>query len=133
MTRKANAAALSKGLSKPRPDLTYWKTLRKKPNPSPGETKRGISADYAGDDPRLCNAQTKSGRPCRALGAYANGRCKWHGGMSTEPTTPEDNAVSAQNLRARRKLKNWVAKEFERMGLSPKPPTSRTPARARIV
>lgn len=102
-----------------RPDLRYWKTLRKKPDPDPGETKRGIPADYAGDDPRLCNARTKSGHPCRALG-LANGRCKWHGGMSTGPKTPEGKAAVAQNFRARRKLKNWVVTELEKMGRLPK-------------
>ena len=136
MTGKSLSAALpgdnGERAKSARPDLQYWKTLRKKPNPAPGETKRGIPANYAGDDPRLCNAQTKSGRPCRALGTYANGRCKTHGGMSTGPRTPEGKAASAENLRARRKLKNWVATELERMRLSPMPLTSRTPARARM-
>ncbi|GLQ45670.1 hypothetical protein GCM10007862_07210 [Dyella lipolytica] len=113
------------------PDPRYWKILRKKPNSGPGETKRGIPADYAGDDPRLCNARTKSGRPCRALG-LANGRCKWHGGMSTGPKTAEGKAAVTQNFRERRKLKNWVATELERMGRLPNRPTSHTRLRARM-
>lgn len=63
----------------------------------PGSTKRGIPPDYAGDDPRLCNARTKSGRPCRGL-KLAHGRCKWHGGLSTGPRTPEGKARCTMNL-----------------------------------
>lgn len=44
-----------------------------------GATKRGIPANYTGDDPRLCNATTTTGRPCRALGILKNGRCRLHG------------------------------------------------------
>jgi len=62
-----------------------------------GSTKRGIPPDYAGDDPHLCNARTKSGKPCRAL-KLKGGRCKWHGGLSTGPRTPEGKAKCALNL-----------------------------------
>ncbi|MEY2149777.1 MAG: hypothetical protein EPN67_02805 [Pusillimonas sp.] len=68
------------------------------PGGCPGSTRRGVPADYAGDDPRLCNARTKSGRPCRAL-KLGGGRCKWHGGLSTGPRTPEGKARCADNLR----------------------------------
>lgn len=61
-------------------------------------TRRGVPADYKGDDPRLCNARTRSGRPCRAL-KLKGGRCKMHGGMSTGPKTPEGRARCAENLR----------------------------------
>lgn len=61
-------------------------------------TKRGIPSDYAGDDPSLCNARTRSGRPCRALGLPKTGRCKWHGGLSTGPRTLEGKARCAMNL-----------------------------------
>lgn len=65
--------------------------------PEAGATKRGIPADYAGDDEHLCNAKTGSGRPCRAL-ALPSGRCRWHGGMSTGPRTEEGKRRSAANL-----------------------------------
>lgn len=65
--------------------------------PPAGATRRGIPPDYAGTDPRLCNARTRSGRPCRTL-ALPSGRCKWHGGMSTGPKTAEGKARSAANL-----------------------------------
>ena len=71
------------------------------PSP-PGSTKRGIPPDYTGDDPSLCNARTRSGRPCRGF-KLAHGRCKWHGGMSTGPTTAAGKAKCAMNLRAARK------------------------------
>jgi hypothetical protein len=63
----------------------------------PGATRRGVPADYAGGDPGLCNARTKTGRPCRAA-ALAHGRCKWHGGLSTGPKTAEGKAKAMLNL-----------------------------------
>ena len=70
-----------------------------------GYTKRGVPPDYAGDDPAFCNARTRAGKPCRALGLPGTGRCKWHGGKSTGPTTPEGKAQVARNLvKARRAL-----------------------------
>ena len=42
--------------------------------PPPGSTRRGVPFDYRGDDERLCNAKTRTERPCRALA----GRCRWH-------------------------------------------------------
>jgi hypothetical protein len=81
-----------------------------------GETRRGVPIDYSGDDPSLCNARTQSGRPCRALGLYPSGRCKWHGGMSTGPKTPEGKARSAKNFSwERKKLRYSVGKEVERI------------------
>ncbi len=65
--------------------------------PEPGATRRGIPVDYAGDDPHLCNANTRSGRPYRAL-ALPSGRYKWHGGKSTGPRTPAGKRRSAPNL-----------------------------------
>ena len=40
----------------------------------------------------LCQARTRGGTPCLALGDGAGGRCKNHGGMSTGPTSPEGKA-----------------------------------------
>ncbi len=72
-----------------------------------GETRRGIPADYAGDDPTCCNARTRSGRPCRAMGLPGTGRCKWHGGLSTGPQTPEGMARALANLALGRK-RRWM-------------------------
>lgn len=63
----------------------------------PGSTRRGCPPEYAGDDPSLCNARTKSGRPCRAM-KLAHGRCKWHGGLSTGPRTQAGKARCTRNL-----------------------------------
>jgi len=69
---------------------------------SPGSTRRGIPPDYDGTDPTLCNARcVTTGRPCRAR-ALPNGRCKWHGGRSTGPRTPEGKRRAALNLRKAR-------------------------------
>ena len=65
--------------------------------PEPDATRRGVPPDYDGGDARLCNAQCATGKACRAL-ALPSGRCKWHGGMSTGPRTPEGRARSALNL-----------------------------------
>lgn len=66
-----------------------------------GATRRGVSADYDGSNPDLCNARTQSGRPCRAR-KLAHGRCKWHGGLSTGPRTPEGKARALACLKCRR-------------------------------
>ena len=47
-----------------------------------------------------CGARAKStGKPCRARGTGAGGRCKLHGGASTGPRTPEGKARALANLR----------------------------------
>ncbi len=45
-----------------------------------------------------CGAKTKStGHPCRIKDIYPNGRCRYHGGLSTGPKTDEGKMRSAQN------------------------------------
>lgn len=49
-----------------------------------------------------CGAKGKrTGKPCPHTSIYSSGRCKWHGGLSTGPKTPEGLARSAANGRAR--------------------------------
>ena len=73
------------------------------------------------DRPR-CGAKTRKGTPCncravwdKSSGAPRNGRCRFHGGMSTGPKTPEGfravhanlqraNAVNAARRRAKEAL-----------------------------
>ena len=55
------------------------------------------------DDP--CGARTRAGTPCRCR-ALANGRCKYHGGLSTGPKTPEGLARSIDAMQAGRA--RWV-------------------------
>lgn len=49
-----------------------------------------------------CGARTRSGRPCRLECLPGRKRCKWHGGYSTGPRTPEGKAKVAENLRRAR-------------------------------
>ncbi len=45
-----------------------------------------------------CGAKCKrTGKPCPHTSSYGNSRCKWHGGMSTGPKTPEGRANSGRN------------------------------------
>jgi hypothetical protein len=47
-----------------------------------------------------CGATGKrTGRPYPQTGLYSNGRCRWHGGLSTGPRTAAGKARSAQNAR----------------------------------
>ena len=53
---------------------------------------------------KICGALTRKGSPCMMNGkALGNGgRCKYHGGKSTGPKTPEGRARSLANLRQNR-------------------------------
>ena len=58
-----------------------------------------------------CGARTRKGTPCRQLSLYVNnGRCKFHGGMSTGPRTKRGKKRSARNglLPKRRKRSPWA-------------------------
>ena len=44
-----------------------------------------------------CGAKTRAGTPCKLTSLYTNGRCKFHGGLSTGPRTPEGKRRSAMN------------------------------------
>lgn len=47
-----------------------------------------------------CGAKGKrTGKPCRSKAIYKNGRCKFHGGLSTGPTSQEGKVRSAINGR----------------------------------
>jgi hypothetical protein len=51
---------------------------------------------------RRCDARRKyDGQPCAAK-PLVNGRCKYHGGMSTGPRTPEGRSRALANLRQNR-------------------------------
>lgn len=51
----------------------------------------------------LCLAKTRKGTPCIALGDGHGGRCKFHGGRSTGPRTPEGKRRSLEALARGRK------------------------------
>jgi hypothetical protein len=44
-----------------------------------------------------CGARTRAGTPCKHTVIYANGRCKFHGGLSTGPVSAEGKARAAMN------------------------------------
>ena len=47
-----------------------------------------------------CGARRRrDGKPCRALREPGRKRCKWHGGLSTGPKSPEGKARALANLR----------------------------------
>ncbi len=47
-----------------------------------------------------CGARRRrDGQPCEALSVPGKRRCKWHGGCSTGPRTPEGKARALANLR----------------------------------
>ena len=58
----------------------------------------------AQQSPVLCGAQTRTGRPCRMPPEPGRTRCKFHGGKSTGPRTPEGRATIAEAQR-----KRWAA------------------------
>jgi len=48
---------------------------------------------------QVCGARAKySGKPCQAK-ALGNGRCRFHGGLSTGPKTLEGRARALANLK----------------------------------
>ena len=47
-----------------------------------------------------CRARTHAGTPCQAPGRGKGGRCRWHGGKSTGPTSVEGKAKAMLNLPA---------------------------------
>lgn len=52
-----------------------------------------------------CGATGKrTGKPCPLTALYANGRCKFHGGLSTGPTSAEGKARAALNGRAPKRI-----------------------------
>ncbi len=55
----------------------------------PGRLKREIEK---------CLAKTRKGSPCQCL-ALANGRCRFHGGLSTGPKTREGRRRALMNLK----------------------------------
>lgn len=46
-----------------------------------------------------CGAGSRSGEPCRMTALFENGRCIWHGGKSTGPTSSEGRARALENLK----------------------------------
>ena len=62
-----------------------------------------------------CGAKTRTGRPCQAKGLGRGRRCRYHGGLSTGPRTPEGRARIA--VAQRRRWERWHA-AIESSGLA---------------
>ncbi|WP_443024836.1 HGGxSTG domain-containing protein [Sphingomonas sp. Leaf37] len=45
-----------------------------------------------------CGALNRRGDPCKRSDIYRNGRCKYHGGLSTGPKTAEGRGRARVNL-----------------------------------
>lgn len=66
------------------------------------ETAGHISFDFRPFTDLMCGAKGKrTGKPCPLTSIYGNGRCRFHGGLSTGPTTPEGLAKSGRNGRGK--------------------------------
>jgi len=82
---------------------------------TPGTTRRGVVESYRGGNEKLCNAPTKTGGYCRALGLLPAGLCLRHGGNLLEHKKASVEARQlAKDKRAREKLKaetaEWLRK-----------------------
>lgn len=53
----------------------------------------------------MCGAKNRKGQPCKRIDLWENGRCKFHGGMSTGAKTPEGKKRSAENGKIPKKKK----------------------------
>jgi hypothetical protein len=65
-------------------------------------TERNQKARNTPQRGERCEAKTRRGTACQCK-ALANGRCKFHGGLSTGPKTAKGRAKVALNLRRARK------------------------------
>ena len=45
----------------------------------------------------ICGAKNRKGTPCKKIDLYTNGRCKFHGGLSSGPKTEQGKQRASQN------------------------------------
>jgi hypothetical protein len=55
-----------------------------------------------------CGAKTRAGTPCKSRALHMNGRCKFHGGLSTGPKTEAGRMQSRANGKQRGKKQLFV-------------------------
>lgn len=53
-----------------------------------------------------CGAENRGGEPCKRTDLMTNGRCRFHGGMSTGPKSDEGRRTAAANLSKRWSVEN---------------------------
>lgn len=74
----------------------YWAEAER----AVGESRRlGFPSELRG---MVCGARNRRGLPCKRTDLCRNGRCIFHGGLSTGPRTAEGKARSSQNRRGKR-------------------------------
>jgi transcriptional regulator with XRE-family HTH domain len=88
---------IAKFLALPAPPQLIRAFLAQESNEPP---MRRLNGPLTGQRVR-CGAKTRKGTPCAALSLPNKRRCKFHGGMSTGPKTPEGRERIAQAQRAR--------------------------------
>lgn len=75
----------------------YWRGYREHTS-SPDWPRNGayppIPPTFAG---LTCGAKTRAGTPCKRIDLYWSGRCKFHGGLSTGPTSDKGKAQARDN------------------------------------
>jgi hypothetical protein len=76
-----------------------------------GACKSWREAQSRADVEMRCGAKTRKGMPCQAGPFGKGGRCRYHGGMSTGPRTPEGKARSL--AAAREGYARWRAQQKE--------------------
>ena len=97
-------------------------------NTPPPPKARRMSTQHAREYQRLresspaeflaftCGAATRVGAPCKMRSLWFNGRCKFHGGLSTGPKTEQGRRQSALNGRKggrpRKRVVNQEAKNL---------------------
>ena len=56
-----------------------------------------------------CGARNRQGQPCQCKLLFKSGRCRFHGGLSTGPKTPEGMARTLAALAQAREMKKLGA------------------------
>lgn len=62
---------------------------------------RPVAATAQAEGALACGAQNREGRPCSNKALNGKRRCRFHGGLSTGPRTPEGRARIAAGQRRR--------------------------------
>ena len=80
-----------------------------------GNVKIGLEWRFGPDWPgQRCGAKTRRGTGCQRPANKKNGRCRLHGGASTDPRTEEGRArISQANLRQGNYTKDKLEKQRE--------------------
>lgn len=80
---------------------------------SSASSARGSSTKAQPRDKRgkpICGAKNRKGNPCHSKQLLKNGRCKFHGGMSTGPRSPEGKERIRQAQKKR--WQKWHAEKL---------------------